>query len=909
MNRVKAFGVLITFFFVCCSFLGLAQSTSSQGREFWTAYMSHSEDNGPSKMALYVTADEATTVTVEIANGSFPAIIRPVLPNQVTEINVPRDEAFIQNQGKSLQGIHITSGKKIAIFAHIFANAVSGATLLLPVAVLGKSYYSLNYTQRSNAQVNTFSTFMVIGTGDNTTVEITPSAKLVDGQVAGMPFTITLNKGEVYQGLSFTDLTNTKIASISSGTQKCKKIAVFSGSTKIFIGCDDNNKTSDNLFQQVYPTASWGKNYITVPLKSRNYDIFRVVLSDPNTTVTVNGNPIPPGSLQSNNVYEFSSNITNIIKADKPVQVIQYAVTQGKTLAPGCQFDPRDVGDPEMIYLNPVEQTINHVTLYSTGHYNILKHFINVVMRSDKTPTFKLDGQPYTAFIEILNGAGYAYAQIPVGEGTHTLAAEDGFNAIAYGFGDKESYGYSAGTNLKNLNEYIELDNPQTNAGQVNGCTGVVYKLQMVLPYISTSITWNFNDGSPAKITTNPAFTTFVKDGTTLYRYQYRGVLPPFIKGNYNYTATVVNPAALDDCGTSKDIDFDFNIADFAKTDFKPSDNRCSATDITVHDESVVDPASVTQIKLWWDYINHPEIFELYTPANIPADKNYHHTYDYSVTSTNYIIKMIVYTGEGSVCENGKERAITILGSPSVEITQVAPMCRDAGKVQITKNDKGFPGKGTFSGPGVTDADKGVFDPAVSGAGTFTIAYHFVATNGCDVTVTQDIVVNPLPTVDAGDFIPLLEGESVVIKPVVTGEGLSYQWAPSAGLDNANVLNPVCSAIDNTTYTLTVTTAKGCVAYDDVFIKVLKKPVIVSAFSPNGDGINDTWGIKYLDTYPGNTVDVYNRQGEKVYSSVGYASPWDGRFRGSALPTGTYYYIINPKNGRNVVSGSVTIIK
>jgi gliding motility-associated-like protein len=80
-------------------------------------------------------------------------------------------------------------------------------------------------------------------------------------------------------------------------------------------------------------------------------------------------------------------------------------------------------------------------------------------------------------------------------------------------------------------------------------------------------------------------------------------------------------------------------------------------------------------------------------------------------------------------------------------------------------------------------------------------------------------------------------------------------------------------------------------------------------FTPNGDGVNDTWNIKYLETYPGNTVDIYNRQGEKVYSSIGYASPWDGRYKGAILPTGTYYYIINPKNGRKLISGNVTIIK
>jgi hypothetical protein len=213
-------------------------------------------------MSLYVTADEATNVTVEVADGSFSPITQAVVPGQVTIVNVPKI-GFFKKSGYILKkGLHITAEKKIAVFAHIYASSVSGATLLLPVAVLGKSYYSINYTQNSNSQVNAFSTFMIVATEDNTQVEITPSQDLTnDNRVAGAMFSITLKKGDVYQGFSFKDLTNTQIRSVSSVNGECKKIAVFSGSTKIGIGCQDNvgnHFTSDNLFQQVYPNYIMG---------------------------------------------------------------------------------------------------------------------------------------------------------------------------------------------------------------------------------------------------------------------------------------------------------------------------------------------------------------------------------------------------------------------------------------------------------------------------------------------------------------------------------------------------------------------------------------------------------------------------------------------------------------------------
>jgi gliding motility-associated-like protein len=84
--------------------------------------------------------------------------------------------------------------------------------------------------------------------------------------------------------------------------------------------------------------------------------------------------------------------------------------------------------------------------------------------------------------------------------------------------------------------------------------------------------------------------------------------------------------------------------------------------------------------------------------------------------------------------------------------------------------------------------------------------------------------------------------------------------------------------------------------------------IIPNTFTPNGDGVNDTWDIKYLDTYATCSVDIFTRWGQKVYSSTGYPIPWDGTYRGAALPTGTYYYIINLKNGLNPLSGFVAIV-
>ncbi|HNL66595.1 MAG TPA: gliding motility-associated C-terminal domain-containing protein, partial [Ferruginibacter sp.] len=78
---------------------------------------------------------------------------------------------------------------------------------------------------------------------------------------------------------------------------------------------------------------------------------------------------------------------------------------------------------------------------------------------------------------------------------------------------------------------------------------------------------------------------------------------------------------------------------------------------------------------------------------------------------------------------------------------------------------------------------------------------------------------------------------------------------------------------------------------------------------PNNDGINDRWLIQYLEDYPNNRLQVFTRAGQLVYESRGYYTPWDGTCKGRKLPYDTYYYILEPGNGREPVSGYVTIIK
>ncbi len=84
---------------------------------------------------------------------------------------------------------------------------------------------------------------------------------------------------------------------------------------------------------------------------------------------------------------------------------------------------------------------------------------------------------------------------------------------------------------------------------------------------------------------------------------------------------------------------------------------------------------------------------------------------------------------------------------------------------------------------------------------------------------------------------------------------------------------------------------------------------IANTFTPNGDNINDYWVIKNIENYPDALVQVFNRYGQKLFESKGYAKPFDGTYNGQKLPSGVYYYIINLSTNCNLLSGSLTIVR
>ncbi|WP_299818026.1 gliding motility-associated C-terminal domain-containing protein [uncultured Pontibacter sp.] len=182
-----------------------------------------------------------------------------------------------------------------------------------------------------------------------------------------------------------------------------------------------------------------------------------------------------------------------------------------------------------------------------------------------------------------------------------------------------------------------------------------------------------------------------------------------------------------------------------------------------------------------------------------------------------------------------------------------------------------------------------------------------VSASGCAsssrTTATVTVVT---PEADAGEDVTIIQGRTTELR---ASGGETYLWEPAEGLSDPNVANPVASPTETTTYTVTVTTAEGCVDIDEVTVEVIPALIIPNAFTPNRDGVNEIWEIGNIENYPDVRVEVFNRWGNIIFTSNGYGTPWDGTHNGEDLPVATYYYMIYLNRSEKPISGHVTIIR
>ncbi len=147
----------------------------------------------------------------------------------------------------------------------------------------------------------------------------------------------------------------------------------------------------------------------------------------------------------------------------------------------------------------------------------------------------------------------------------------------------------------------------------------------------------------------------------------------------------------------------------------------------------------------------------------------------------------------------------------------------------------------------------------------------------------------------------------------------SFNWSPTTGVSDPTIPNPILSPEVTTTYTLDMTDDAGCTTRDTVFINVIDPEdldcdniFLPKAFTPDGDGLNDQYGISNpIAIFDFQSFDIYSRWGGRVFSAETQFDQWDGTNRGRELNPGIYVYQLRYTcNGeKRKKSGSITLIK
>ncbi|MGB4843190.1 MAG: PKD domain-containing protein [Ferruginibacter sp.] len=766
MKRIITILLIVLFYCQTSS----AQNLSNRGKEFWLGYGLNAfffpaagSSFNSQELALYISTIQPATVTVSINSTGWTQTLNIPANTVNATILIPKsgvNDARIMSDGLSTKGIHIVSDEPVAVFAHTYALFFSAATMLMPVESWGYKYYSVNYYQTmglsplpitvSNSRnfENEYCWFFVVAKDDNTRVEITPSDTTNNGWLPGQTYTINLNKGETYSvfgkaffipGNSSTsinnsskDMTGSKILSVAGGDGKCHPVALFSGSGGTRI-C--NQDGGESMLQQIFPAQAWGTKYLThhtlnntstnINASFRNY--YRICVQDPTTVVLRNG--VPMTGLINNFFYEcMDSTGGDYITADKPILVSQYTPNINQ-----CWNDvgPFAYGDPEMIYLSPIEQGQKNVLFYTSSKFGIDYDYCNITLPTTGVASLRVDGVPIAASrIKVHpNKPDYsvAFANLTNVDMQHTITSDSTFTAIVYGIGYWESYGYSVGTNINNLNAFGEIRNTQSTVGGVDSftCRNTPFRLFAKLAYPATNINWRLSQvpglfPNTDSIIANPVpVATSSINGRTYYTYSLQQDFTlNNVPGNYYLPVAYTHPD-IDLCDNTDTLRIELIVKQGPVADFSTSAATCLKDTINFTGTSTTTGFNI--VNYLWNFDDAT------TQSTVNASKLF-------ATAGPQNVRYRIYADNGCIGDTTK---LLIISPSPFSIMGVTPTTCAGDSVLIS--DTSTIASGTITnwrydfgdGNTLVRSTNTNFYHTYSLPGTYTISLVTVSNNGC----------------------------------------------------------------------------------------------------------------------------------------------------------------------------------
>lgn len=434
------------------------------GREFYVGFMDNNRRNSqPDGAFILITAMDNTSGVLQTPQRSIPFTL--VAGEQYVQQLDGDSEGIIHRESGRVEyrPVKVTSSADITVHVVNSREFSTDGTVVLPVEALSSEYLvTAHYdifgpNQEPGSNQNFESTLLVIATADDTQVEIIPSARTVNTIPAGASIQITLNQGESYQVKGLGDLTGSRVKVMNPDPENCKLLAVFGGNKTSSAG--DCGTSGDHVFQQAYPLESWGKEYIHIPFAGRTSgEIVKVLASQDQTEVFING--VSRGVINAREFtrFEFGKEEFALIQTSKATSVSVI------TKSAACnEFGLAPFGDPSLVTLSSTNQLLKEISFSTgelTGSQDVdLIHFVNLVVPKQGVGETVLNGQNISSqFAPVPMAQDFYFARIAVPEGVNTLSNPIGFLGNVYSSGNIESYSYSIGARLDNIQYETEVE-------------------------------------------------------------------------------------------------------------------------------------------------------------------------------------------------------------------------------------------------------------------------------------------------------------------------------------------------------------------------------------------------------------------------------------------------------------------
>jgi hypothetical protein len=490
--------------------MGYAQQTpTTQGTEFWVSFMRNGYRNSTvpdpqkEKLIMIASAKRGCTVTVRNPSQNWQDSFT-VGNNGVATFLVPDARGYNDQYGRSYKGLLVTSTDTISLYVANEAENSYDAANVLPINALGSQYMiqsNKSIGDQSSHPNENRASFLIIAVEDDTQVRITPTCETWDNHAAGNPYAVTLQTGECYhilnknQGSTYNeegDFSGTMIESLEG-----KPIAVFNGNCITSI---PGGTTSgfDHVFEQAMPIDHWGKRFVVTSTHapaSFNLldDQVKITALYNNTTVWRDGVELPQ-KLDAGESYSFEMNLNtepcSYLLADNPIAVYLYHHSHR-------QGSGTTYGDPSMVWISPVEQTIHEITFSTFQASNGLSHFVNVVCYTESVGELTFDNNQISSnFTTVPSAPEFSYARLDnVTAGAHTIRCPGGFVAHVYGIGPNEGYAYTVGSSAKTLTNQLFVNNELVTEYSI--CQSETLDFRLETNYEPDLVKWNFGDGSP----------------------------------------------------------------------------------------------------------------------------------------------------------------------------------------------------------------------------------------------------------------------------------------------------------------------------------------------------------------------------------------------------------------------------